>query len=137
MELKDWILLGLIALGLLVWWLVQRPRKITGKKAAHSNTKVVQLLTEAGYEVLLNKPTVAVEMHIDGRAHPFELKEDFLVKRDGKRYIVRVRRDNKQARLHSKLWRGTLLRDVLAFSASGIVVVHLEKATLQEVLFRI
>lgn len=137
MGLKDWILLGAIILALLVWKIRHwRRGRISGKKPVHANAKAVQLLEEAGYEVLKAKPSVTVQMEIDGRPHPFELKNDYLVLRGGRRYIVRIRKDSKQARLHSKLWRGTLLRDVLAYGVNGVLVLHVEKETLQEVRFR-
>ncbi|MCR3922714.1 MAG: hypothetical protein NUK65_09395 [Firmicutes bacterium] len=137
MGIKDWVLLGLLTLVVLIRWFKSRPGRVSGKKPGQSHGKVVQILQEAGYEVLTVKPTLNVTMEIDGRTHPFELKNDYIVKRGGRRYLVRIRRDNKTVRLQSKLWRGSLLRDVVAFRTSGILIVHLEKETIQVVRFHI
>jgi hypothetical protein len=80
---------------------------------------------------------VLVKMEIGETSHKFELKNDYLVSRGGHRYLVRLRRDGKPARLQSKMWRNSLLRDVLAFRAAGILVLDVEKESLQRVSFRI
>jgi hypothetical protein len=137
MEMKDWLLLGLIIVLLCYYWLRRRPRRISGAKADKSNSRARTILEEAGYNILKIKPSITVKMDIDGKPYPFEMKSDFLVSRSGRRYLVRIRRDNKQARLQSKMWRGSHLRDTLAFKADGILVINVEKETLTEVRFRI
>jgi hypothetical protein len=137
MESKDWIILTVLLVGGFVFWLYRRPRRIAGQKAGKANGKAKEILVEAGCEILKVRPSVTVQMEIDGKNYPFELKSDFLVSRGGRRYLVRIRRDGKQARLQSKLWRGTHLRDALAFGADGILVLNVEKGTLHQVRFRI
>ncbi|MDW7683167.1 MAG: hypothetical protein SCK29_03485 [Bacillota bacterium] len=137
MEVKDWLILGLLVIAFLVWWFRRNFRRISGKKPGRSNTRTVQFLQDAGYDVLKAKPIIRVKMEIDGKPHPFELKADYLVSKSGRRYLVRVRRDNKAVRLQSKMWRNSLLRDVLAYRAGGILIVNVEKETLHEVRFRI
>lgn len=137
MELKDWLILCLIVGGSVYYWLRRRPGRISGAKAGKSSSRARTVLEEAGYEIVRIKPSVTVRMEIDGRPYPFEMKADFLVSRKGRRYLVRIRRDSKQARLQSKMWRGAHLRDTLAFRADGILVLNLEKETVQEVHFRI
>jgi hypothetical protein len=134
---KDWIILGFISIVAFVYWLYRRPRRVSGQKVGKANSKARSVLEEAGYEILNVKPTVTVQMDIDGKAYPFELKSDFLVSRSSRKYLVRIRKNGKQARLQSKLWRGTHLRDVLAFRADGILVLNVEKETLNQVRFRI
>jgi hypothetical protein len=137
MENKDWIILVVVMIISFVAWVYRRPRRITGQKAGKADGKARALLEEAGYEIQRVRPAVTVQMEIDGKAYPFELKSDFLVSRGGRRYLVRIRRDEKQARLQSKLWRGAHLRDVLAFGADGLLVLNVEKGTVQQVRFRI
>lgn len=137
MGIKDWIILGLVLTALLIIWLSRRRSRVGGQSPAKANSKAKAILEEAGCEILKVKPTVQVAMEIDGKPFPFELKSDFLVSRQGRRYLVRIRRDNKQARLQSKLWRSSHLRDVLAFRADGILVLNVEKETLHQVRFRI
>ena len=128
--------MGLAVIVAIVW--VRRGSgRISTQKQSRSNPKALELLAEAGYEVVKTKPVVSVQMEIDDRPNPFEIKADYLVARSGRRYVVLLRRDNKSARLQSKLWRNALLRDVLAFEAAGILVLNLEKETLHVVRFRI
>lgn len=137
MGLKDWILLGLVGLSVIIWRLRGRRSRISGRKPGKSNSRAVLILEEAGYEVEKFKPAVQVRMTIDGKQHTFELKGDYLVKKGGSRYLVRLRRDGKVLRLQSKMWRSSLLRDVQAFGTAGIVMLDTEKETLNEVSFRI
>ncbi|NLP37743.1 MAG: hypothetical protein GX357_08835 [Firmicutes bacterium] len=59
------------------------------------------------------------------------------MKRSGRLFVARIRKEKKAVRLHSKLWRERLLRDALAFRAGGVVIIHLEKGKVQEVCFRL
>lgn len=137
MEVKDWLLLGVIGLSVLIWRLQGRRSRIAGRKPGQSNTRAILILEEAGYNVQKVKPAVVVRMTIDEKLHTFELKGDYLVSRGGRRYLVRIRRDGKPLRLQSKMWRNSLLRDVQAFGTAGIIMLDTEKETLHEVSFRI
>ncbi|MCW3490257.1 hypothetical protein [Dethiobacter alkaliphilus] len=137
MEVRDWIILALIILFSLIYWYRGRSRRIAGEKPAKTNAKVRVMLEEAGYEIVKAKPTVKVRMDIDDKQHPFELKSDYLVTKNGRKYLVRIRRDGKQARFQSKMWRSSLIRDVLAFQTAGILILNTEKETLHQIRFRI
>ncbi|MBS4030817.1 MAG: hypothetical protein KGZ63_05270 [Clostridiales bacterium] len=137
MEVKDWLLLGVIGLSAMIWRLRGRRSRIVGRKPGKSNSRAVLILEEAGYTVEKVKPAVQVRMTIDDKLHTFELKGDYLVAKSGRRYLVRLRRDGKPMRLQSKMWRNSLLRDVQAFGTTGIIMLDTEKETLHEVSFRI
>ncbi len=137
MQIKDWVLLGVITVSLVIWRFGSRRVRITGKKAGQAHSKAIQFLKEQEYEILKVKPAVTVRMAVDQSTHTYEMTADYLVAKAGRRYIVRVIRGGKPVRLQSKMWRGTLLRDVLAFQAAGILVLNLEKGILQDVRFRI
>jgi hypothetical protein len=136
LRVQDWVLLAAAAVALLVWY-VRKGRRIRGRAPQKENSRAVQLLEEAGYQVLAHKPSVEVRMEIDGGNSRFELKSDYLVARDGRRYLVCLHRDGKPLRLQSKAWRNALLRDVLAFRVAGIVVVNTDRETVQQVSFRV
>ena len=136
LRVLDWVLLALAAAALLLWYL-RKGRRIRGRSPEKVNSRAVQLLQEAGYQVLKIKPTVEVRMEIGDSQHHFELKSDYLVARDGRRYLVCLHRDGKTARLQAKVWRNALLRDVLAFRVAGIIVMNLDRETLQQVSFRV
>ncbi|MBS3946913.1 MAG: hypothetical protein KGZ57_01230 [Dethiobacter sp.] len=134
---QDWTLLALVFMATL-FWLFRKRRRVRGKRPDQGSAPTVQLLESAGYKVLKVKPAVDVQMDIGENSFRFELKSDYLVARsDGRRYLVCVYRDGKGMRLQSKMWRNALLRDVLAFRVAGIVVLNMEKETLQQVSFRV
>lgn len=137
MEVRDWIVFALIIICTIIYYYRGRSRKISGQKPKAGNSKERSILEEAGYEIIKVKPTVNVKMEIDQKPHPFELKSDYLVTKNGRKFLVRIRRDKKAARFQSKMWRSSLIRDVLAFKAAGILILNLEKETLHQVRFRI
>jgi hypothetical protein len=137
MEVKDWLLLGVIGLSAIIWRLRGRRSRIVGRKPGQSNTRAILILEEAGYQILKIKPAVLVRMTIDGKLHTFELKGDYLVSQGGRRYLVQMRKDGKPLHLQSKMWRNSLLRDVQAFGTAGIIMLDTEKETLHDVRFRI
>lgn len=137
MQMKDWVLLGLITVSLVIWRFASRRVRITGKKAGPAHAKAIQFLKDQDYEILKIKPALTMRMAVDESTHTYEMTADYLVAKGGRRYIVRVIRGSKPVRLQSKMWRGSLLRDVLAFEAAGILVLNLEKGILQDVRFRI
>ena len=97
----------------------------------------MRFLEEAGYEVIKAGPAVVVRMTVDGRPYSFEVKSDYLARKSGRLFLVKVKRDKRQVRLQSKQWRTSLLQDVLAFRADGVIMVYPEKEKLQEIIFRI
>jgi len=133
---QDWVLLAL-ALAATLFWLFRKRQRVRGKRLGRGSARTVDLLESVGYKVLTVKPTVEIQMEIEGSSYRFELKNDYLVSRDGRRYLVCIHKDDRGARLQSKVWRNALLRDVLAFRVAGIIVLDMEKETLQQVSFRV
>lgn len=138
MEKKDWLIVGFLLFAYFLFWVSRRgSRRVVGQKPAKGNMRARILLEEAGYEILKVKPTVTIRMEIDQQPSPFALKTDFLVSREGRRYIVQIQQANKLLRLQSKLGRNSLLRDVLAFRTDGILVMNMKRETLSQVRFRL
>jgi len=136
----DWLLLGIVLLGMVIYQVRQRSRRgtsVQGKKPGHTDNKAKQIMEEEGFSLLQVQPVINVTMEIQGRPHRFEMKSDYLVSKGGRNYLVRVKRETKPVRLHSKVWRNALLRDVLLFKTYGILVLDLGKETISEVHFQI
>jgi hypothetical protein len=137
LRLQDWFILALIIFSAGLYWLRQNKKsRIYARKTRCTDTAALQYLEEAGCTVIQVKPVVKVEMDVQEKTHAFELRSDFLVSRKGKRYLVHVRRGGKPVRLHSKIWRSALLRDVLVFGVAGVLVLDTERGSLQQVHFR-
>lgn len=136
LRVLDWVLLA-AAVAALVFWRLRKSKRIRGVVSEKTGCRAVQLLEQAGYQVLVMKPSVEVRMEIEGRSNHFELKSDYLVARDGRRYLVCLQRDDKPVRLQSKAWRNALLRDALAFRVAGVVVINQDRETMQQVSFRV
>jgi len=140
LRLFDWF----VIIGIIIIFILYRMRQKKGsnliineKVPVPDDSKTVSILEEAGYSLLEVEPTVMVDMVIQGKSHQFEIKSDYLVLRNGRRYLVHLRHDGKQVRLHAKVWRNSFLSDVLVFNADGVLVVDVLKGSINEVLFRI
>ena len=134
----DWLIAGILLLVLVLYLAGRRGRRrsVQGKKAGHTDNRARQVLEEAGFNLLQTQPTISVNMEIQGKPHRFDIKSDYLVSRNGRRYLVRVRKDTKPVRLNAKVWRNALLRDVLLFNTYGVLVLNLEKESVSEVHFQ-
>jgi hypothetical protein len=137
-RIQDWLFLGILLLVLLIYLARSRGRRtsVQGRKPGHTDNRARQVLEDAGFSLLEVQPTISVNMEIQGKPHRFDLKSDYLVSRNGRRYLVRVRKDAKPVRLNAKVWRNALLRDVLLFNTYGVLVLNLEKETVSEVHFK-
>jgi hypothetical protein len=135
---QDWLFVGILLIVLLFYLAGRRGRRtsVQGRKAGHTDNRAKQVLEEAGFNLLEVQPTISVNMEIQGKPHRFDIKSDYLVARNGRRYLVRVRKDSKPVRLNAKVWRNALLRDVLLFNTYGVLVLNLEKESVSEVHFK-
>lgn len=148
MLLGDWIALGLLALAGLYVALRHRlggralPRRAGRDEGAGEppapptpsaarEAAAAALLRGHGYAIVDVGSTAAVVTRVDGRARVRRVRADFLVTRDGKRYVARVR--GGAARERSL--RRQLLDYVLAYRPDGVLLVDGARGRIRTVEF--
>jgi hypothetical protein len=132
------IVFGLAALVLIVAaltlraarWLDRRRRQARATRALDGEDDSEALLEEAGYEILGRQVAGELTLVVDGEAIGFGLRADFLVARDGARFVAEVKTGERAPRLGYGPTRRQLLEYVLAFEVCGAVLVDADTGAL-------
>lgn len=98
---------------------------------------VVAFLEEAGFDVVAGKVAIPVAVTVDDRTFDSRVYVDFLAKRDGKLYAVKVEKSRKPIPATGAALRDALLASWLLVRPHGIVVVNRETGALRIVTFAV
>lgn len=91
--------LGFLLGVLLAVWVVRRHRSFAGNRnralgdVAEGNA--LRILKKLGFRLLEIQPVFSSRLWVDGNLRTFEVTPDFLVERNGKRFLVEVKRLNR------------------------------------------
>jgi hypothetical protein len=137
------LLLGLSALALSVWaclWLraafERRSRRRRAVRAQRAERDAAGLLEAHGFLVLGRQVRQRWALSVDGRELPFTLVADYLVEREGQRWVAEVKTGERCLDLRHGPTRRQLLEYREAFAADGVLLVDAEGRTLRSVRFR-
>ncbi len=102
-------------------------------RASDGERTAVSLLERAGYEVLEHQVAGSWTVRADGEPITFGLRADYLVSRDGRRYIAEVKTGRLAPRLSHGPTRRQLLEYTAAFDVEGVILVDADGETLTHV----
>lgn len=136
---------GLVALGLLVFgawaalalrrWLDGRSRRQRSARAQRAERDAAGLLEASGYVVLGRQQRRRWALEVDGRALEFTLIADYLVEREGRRWVAEVKTGERGLDLRHGPTRRQLLEYQRAFGVDGVLLVDAEGQNLSRVSF--
>ena len=114
-----------------------RARKLRRRfiRAANTEAQAPALLRERGYAVLGAQVRGDYCLTVDGRPFPVELRADYVVSRDKKRYVAEVKSGKLAPRLATAATRRQLLEYLMAFEVDGVLLVDGEARQIHEVEF--
>jgi len=96
------------------------------------------VLTQAGYQVTESQPQIFWSLQCDGSPLEIELRVDYLVEREGKRYVAEVKTGEHAPRLTNAATRRQLLEYRVAYpEVDGALLVDMEAERVMEVAFDI
>lgn len=98
-----------------------------GERAAYT------LLERAGYEVVDRQVAGSWTLRADGTPVTFGLRADYLVARNGRRYIAEVKTGRVASRLSHGATRRQLLEYGAAFDVHGVILVDADAQTIVHV----
>lgn len=147
------VLLAAAIVILLLSWRLGRQRAIAAahraaaareqerKKAAHARglravdgeVGAFALLERAGYAVLGRQVPGSWTVRADGESVTFGLRADYLVAREGRRYIAEVKTGRLAPRLSHGPTRRQLLEYSAAFDVHGVILVDADVETITHV----
>ncbi len=138
-----WYVAALLGLALLAQRV--RPKRARKRKqqafleraewAARAEELAVQVIREAGYTILSDQAEHVWDVFVDGEAYPITLRADFLVRRDGRRYVAEVKTGRTAPDITCAATRRQLLEYRVAYDVAGVLLVDMESYTLHEVDF--
>jgi hypothetical protein len=102
-------------------------------RASEGEQGAVALLERAGYAVLEHQVLGSWTVRADGEPLTFGLRADYLVAKDGRRYIAEVKTGRIAPRLSHGPTRRQLLEYTAAFDVDGVILVDADGETLTHV----
>lgn len=132
------VVLGLVALVVIVALLTlrvarlvdRRRRRARARRAFEGEDDSELLLAGAGFEILDRQVAGALTLWVDGEPTEFALRADFLVARDGHRFVAEVKTGERAPRLAYGPTRRQLLEYVIAYDVAGAVLVDADAGEL-------
>ena len=94
------------------------------------------ILRRAGFQILDKRKKEAIITVVNGKDHYGNLEADYIVKRQGSRFVVLVHAGEGEPDANEPNFRRRLLEYDRVFSPRGILVLDLNKGQLQRVNFR-
>ena len=116
------------------WW---RRRRIVDRmaRARKGESRARELLEARGYCVIGAQFGCSYTLSIDGEDLTIPLRADYLVTRDGRRYVAEVKTGAYAPYLRTPATRRQLLEYRIAFDVDGVVLVDAEQHLVHVVQF--
>ena len=139
---EDVIVLFIIAIGLLFFIIFKLKNWLFGvrlpdlRHAEKPTGEAVTLLKRGGYEVIAGKLRVPLRILVNEKEMKSRYFIDYLAKKDGKLYIVKLSRERQPMK-----WTGSAVRDhlfpyVFLFDhIEGILYVDVDKKSINRIVF--
>jgi len=133
---------SLVVLALGAWvalalrrWLDALSRRRRAARAQRAERDAAGLLEANGFNVLGRQQRQRWGLDVDGRAVEFTLIADYLVEREGRRWVAEVKTGERALDLRHGPTRRQLLEYQQAFGVDGVLLVDAEGRSLQRVSF--
>lgn len=116
-------------------WSRSRRARVRAARAGAGEREAAHLLTSAGYDVEASQVSLAYDVVVDGAPLAVPLRADYLVRREGRRYVAEVKTGEVAPRLATAATRRQLLEYLVAFDVDGVLLVDAEAGAVHEVRF--
>ena len=131
------------ALVAVVWWAsrwlgARRRSRVAVRRAGRAlagEAAAERLLVAHGYAITARQARAEVAPRINGTPHPFVLRVDYLVTRDGASYVAEVKTGDQAPRLTTAATRRQLLEYWFALPVDGVLLVVPERDEIQSIEF--
>ncbi|CAM2068241.1 hypothetical protein SCOR_22930 [Sulfidibacter corallicola] len=102
------------------------------RRGLRAERGALKLLRRAGYTVIDPDPRISYELWIDGARRRFDITPDLLVARDGKDYIVEIKRKERLGGINNAIVRRQVLEYAVA-TGGPCLLVDMTSRTITEV----
>ncbi len=139
MKPSDLLILGVVIGALFVYYLIRlfNSYKLQrqSKNAKKAERLARELLIRQGYTIVAMQKRVPIITKIDGRSYKNHVQADFIVKKNGLKYVADVKTGKQLARPTSADIRRQLLEYYLIYRVNGVLLVDMENETIHNVEF--
>ena len=139
----QWLALGLtLLLVVLGAWLETKWRRLRDRKKSREAAKrglqgereAEKLLRKLGYTIVTRHPPASYPMMVDGEPQSVQLQADFMVVREGKRFVAEVK-TGKAAKLDQAETRRQMLEYQMAFGIDALLLIDADAKVVRTVRF--
>lgn len=116
-------------------WLDRRSRRSRALRAQRAERDAAALLEASGFSVLGRQQRQRWALEVDGRVVEFTLVADYLVEREGRRWVAEVKTGERALDLRHGPTRRQLLEYRQAFAVDGVLLVDAEGRSVRSVQF--
>jgi hypothetical protein len=116
-------------------WARRRKMSLRMERAVAGEARAPGWLEQRGYDVVGAQVVVEHPVRVDDRVVMIALRADYLVERDGARYVVEVKTGALAPRIETSATRRQLLEYRVAFDVDGVVLVDAETGEVHEITF--
>jgi hypothetical protein len=116
-------------------WYAGWLRRRQWSRAQKAEARAAVILERLGYKVLGTQVEEAYQLAVDGRSMSISVRADYLVSRNGRRFVAEVKSGRFAPLLATPATRRQLLEYLVAFQADGVLLVDGETQRVHEVVF--
>jgi hypothetical protein len=130
-------LVALVQTARLMWARASRAWALRDRAArgAEGEVRAERLLRAAGYAIVARQATGSWTVHADGAPLEVDLRADYLVARDGRRFVAEVKTGRLAPRLETAATRRQLLEYRFAFDVDGVLLVDADAERVSAIEF--
>ncbi len=110
-------------------------RRRQGRRARKAEIRAERVLRKAGFVPISDQVEGSWRVIVDGEEHSFDLVGDWLVERDGARFLVEVKTGRHAPSIRNRATRRQLLEYRCAFDVEGVILLDMEARQLRVVEF--
>lgn len=116
-------------------WLRRRRMTVRMQRAQRGEARAAAQLEALGYAVLGAQVEAVHEVHVDDRVVTVTLRADYLVEREGARYVVEVKTGALAPKIETSATRRQMLEYRVAFDVDGVLLVDGETGVVHAITF--
>jgi len=106
-------------------------------RARQGETDALHFLAANGFELLATQKRLPLITYLDDEAIESYVRADYLVRRDGRTYVVEVKTGQEAPKVTTAATRRQLLEYYFAYQPDGILLLDMTHHQLQEVRFAV
>jgi membrane protein implicated in regulation of membrane protease activity len=132
---------GVVTVFLLLvsaWWrsgAVRRRLRAQSLRAVRGEDRAEVLLDRAGWRIVGRQVSQRYELEVDGKRVSVLVRADFIVRRNGRRYVAEVKTGKLAPRIETPSTRRQLLEYRVVFGVDGVLLVDAESERISFVEF--